>query len=281
MKNLFARHPQKRVFITGGASGIGQALALRFAAANWRVAIADIHQQRMQETVEQIKQLGGEPLAIELNVASADDWDKARDTIENSWGGIDILFNNAGVAGGGSFEGLDISEWQRITDINYWGVIYGCRAFLPLLKKQGSGHILNTASCAGLICAGEMGPYNATKAAVIAISETLHKELRGHGIDVGVILPTVVKTNVGENKNAQIKDSPSASALLGQIEHSNFTADQAASAILKGVSKRRLYIFTRIDGAVGYLLKRLMPQASSNLVRWMVDKRVGLFSRKD
>lgn len=278
MKALSNRHPQKRVFITGGASGIGQAMALRFAADNWRVAIADINKERLDETAEQIKTLGGDPLAIELNVTSLNDWTRAREAVENNWGSIDLLFNNAGIAGGGSFEEMDISEWERNTNINYWGVIYGCRTFLPLLKKQRSGHILNTASCAGLFCAGEMGPYNATKAAVIAMTETLHKELAPYGIDSGVILPTVVKTNIAENKNQDIKESPSANALMGQIERSSFTADHAAVAILKGVSKRRLYIFTRFDGALGYLIKRLMPQSASNLVAWMVNNKVGIFS---
>ena len=278
MNNLARKHPKKCVFITGGASGIGQALALRFASANWKVAIADINQQRMQETVEEIRKLGGEPLALELNVASQDDWAKARDCIEKSWGGIDLLFNNAGIANGGLFDELDISEWQRITDINYWGVVYGCRAFIPLMKQQGSGHILNTASCAGILCAAGMGPYNATKAAVISMSETLHKELRSHGIEAGVILPTVVKTNIGETKNKDMGGVISAGALFTQIERSSFTADHAASAILKGISKSRLYIYTRYDGFLGNLLKRIMPQGSSELVRLMVDKRLGMFS---
>jgi NAD(P)-dependent dehydrogenase (short-subunit alcohol dehydrogenase family) len=275
MKTLSSRHPQKRVLITGGASGIGQALALRFAAANWRVAIADIHLQRMQETAEQIKKLGGEPLTIELNVASEDDWAKARGTIKGTWGGIDLLFNNAGIAGtSGSFEEHGISEWQRTTDINYWSVIYGCDAFLPLMKPQGSGHIINTASAAGVLAAGEMGAYNATKAAVVAMSETLHKELGSKGISVSVICPTVVKTNINESK---VGGSATADAILGQVESSSFTADDAAEVILKGMEKRRLYIFTRYDGYLMWLFKRVMPQFCSSLIGWMQHRRVWLF----
>ena len=275
METLSKRHPQKRVFITGGASGIGQALALRFAAANWRVAIADIHLQRMQETAEQIKQLGGEPQTFELNVALPDDWAKARKTIESSWGGIDLLINNAGIAGkSGVFEEHGLSEWKRTTDINYWSVIYGCDAFIPLMKPQGSGHIVNVASSAGILAAGEMGAYNATKAAVMAMSETLHKELAPKGISVGVVCPTVVKTNINESK---VGGSRTLDAILGQVDTSSFTADDAAKVIIKGMKKRRLYIFTRSDGYLMWLFKRLMPQNCSSLVGWMQHRRVWLF----
>ena len=163
-----------RVLVTGGASGLGAALVARYAARGDQVLSADLETQQVVETPRVVEtQRVVEPVETRrLDVRSEDDWEAARAWVEAEWGGLDLLVNNAGVAGGGRIDRCSIEDWQWILDVNLLGVVRGTRAFVPMMKAQGSGRIVNTASLAGLVHPPGMGSYNAVKAAVVAFSET-------------------------------------------------------------------------------------------------------------
>jgi NAD(P)-dependent dehydrogenase (short-subunit alcohol dehydrogenase family) len=179
-----------RVLVTGGASGLGAALVERFIADGHRVLTTD---------------LGAEPPAglstpyRQLNVRSADDWAAAVEWCQENWDGLDILVNNAGIATGGRIDVESLAEWDRVVDINLMGVVRGCRAFTPLFKEQRSGHIVNTASAAGLVHPPMMSSYNTVKAGVVALSETLSHELQPYGVTVSVVCPSFFRTNLADS----------------------------------------------------------------------------------
>src|SRR4051794_10739601 len=175
-------HPL-RVLVTGGAGGLGGALVAAFRARGDEVVAADI--------VE-----GGD---LTLDVRSDDDWAAARDWVEEHWGGLDVLVNNAGVAGGGRIDVAGMDEWQWITEINLFGVVRGTRTFVPMLKQQRSGHIVNVASLAGLVHPAGMGSYNAVKAGVVAFSETCAHELAEWDIRCSAVCPSYFRTKLIEN----------------------------------------------------------------------------------
>jgi len=157
-----------RVLVTGAASGLGAALVERFAERGDRVLATDLSEPQAATATP-----GSDKSAVtwrDLDVTSEDDWAAAAAWVESEWGGLDVLVNNAGVAGGGRVELCSLEDWQWIFDVNLFGVVRGTRAFVPMLKQQGSGRIVNTASLAGLVHPPGMGSYNAVKAAVVAFS---------------------------------------------------------------------------------------------------------------
>lgn len=187
----------KAAIVTGGASGIGKGCALALARAGSRVLVADIDIAGAEAVAGQIRSAGGEALAMECDVGEDDAFDKARAVMMDTFGGIDIVMNNAGVLVSGLPEDIPILEWQRVLNVNLMSVVRSNAAFLPGLLAQGSGHIVNTASFAGLYTyAFDRLPYAASKAAVFQISEGLALYLRPKGIGVTVLCPGPVKTNI-------------------------------------------------------------------------------------
>ena len=164
----------QRIFITGGASGLGRALAERYTQAGARVCIGDIHEARLAETVAA---LGATASSIRCDVTREEDLQAAAAHVEKLWGGVDVVFNNAGVAQAGAIDTLPMEDWRLIFDINVLGVVRGCKVFTPLFRRQKSGHFVNIASMAGLLDVPFMSSYNASKAAVVSLSETLEHQL--------------------------------------------------------------------------------------------------------
>ncbi|MCG8672403.1 MAG: SDR family NAD(P)-dependent oxidoreductase, partial [Pseudomonadales bacterium] len=190
---------KNRVLITGGASGLGREIALTFANQGYRVCIADLHEERAQETLDLIGKTSGEGFFAHCDVTSTQDWAKTMVAIEEAWGGLDILVNNAGVASGGPFNWLSAQDWKWIMGINFYGVLYGCQAAVPAMIENKQGHIVNIASMAGIINPPGMSNYNVSKAAVISLSESLKVELKPHNINVTCVTPSFFKTNLGES----------------------------------------------------------------------------------
>lgn len=189
----------KRAFITGAASGLGRELALRFARAGYRICVADIHEARANAVVDEIKALGQDAFFYHCDVSRDQDLLAAATTMKERWGGTDVLINNAGVAGGGPFDWLTLEDWHWMMNINFNGVLRGCHAFVPAMKEQGHGHIVNIASMAGLLNPPGMSNYNVAKAAVVSLSETLAPELHPFGIGVTCVCPSFFRTNLGES----------------------------------------------------------------------------------
>ena len=186
----------KSAVITGAASGIGRALAVAWARRGWKIGIADIDVEGAERTLGMVEQVGGMGDIFKCDVSNLDDVQAMADHFFAAWGKVDILVNNAGIAVMGFVGEVPLKEWQRVMDINLWGVIYGCHAFVPRMREQGGGNIVNLASSAGVVSMSEMGPYNTTKASVISLSETLRTELASDGIGVTVVCPMFIDTDI-------------------------------------------------------------------------------------
>lgn len=242
----------RRVLITGGASGLGLALARGFAARGDQVLIGDLAESRPESLPE------GSDYA-RLDVRSQQDWDATLAQVRETWGGLDILVNNAGVATGGRIDVEAIADWERVLDINLLGVVRGCQTFTPLFKEQRSGHIVNTASLAGLVHGPGMSSYNAAKAAVVALSETLGFELAPWNIHVSAICPAFFRTNLHES--LQGKDTAMEETALKLITKATATADDIAAIVLKGIDKHKRVILTDRLGRQAFWTKRLARPA--------------------
>ncbi|GAA3519423.1 SDR family oxidoreductase [Aeromicrobium panaciterrae] len=241
--------PGSRVLITGAASGLGLALVHQYVDRGARVLGTDVH----GEVPESLEGLDGVSY-LTLDVTQDVDWAKALDWVTEQWGGLDYLFNNAGVAAGGRIELSEMDQWQWIVDINLLGVARGCRTFTPMMKEQGSGHIINTASAAGLIHPPRMTEYVAVKAGVVAISESLFHELKPFGVMVSVICPTFFKTNLTESLRG--KDEAANKSAEKLISKAKLSADTIAARVIKGIEKGKHIILTDRDGKVAYSAKR-------------------------
>ena len=179
----------KRVLVTGAASGLGAALTAAFRARGDEVLATD--------------RVDADGIDLVLDITSDADWAAALAAVEERWGGLDVLVNNAGVAGGGRIELCSMDDWRWITEINLFGVVRGVQTFTPMLKAQGSGHIVNVASLAGLVHPGGMGSYNAVKAAVVAFTETCGHELAGFGVKASAVCPSYFRTNLMDSMQGQ------------------------------------------------------------------------------
>lgn len=249
----------RRVFITGGASGLGRALAERYARAGARVCIADVNEPRASETLTALTSGGAaEADFIRCDVTKEEDLLSARERLEQRWGGVDVVINNAGVAQSGAIEDVPLDDWRWILEINLLGVVRGCRVFTPLFKRQGSGHFVNVASMAGLLDVPFMSSYNATKAAVVSLSETLQNELAPDGIHVTVACPSFFQTNLGES--LRTTDPGLRIAMDKLLARSQITAKDVAEDIFRAVEDKRFYVLSHKEGRRAWLLKRLLPR---------------------
>lgn len=272
---LERKFPLKRVIITGAGSGLGRCLALEFAGRGWRVAVSDINRKRMAETAGLVDSAGGKALGIRCDVTKPGEIGKALKTLEKEWGGVDVVINNAGVAAGGFMEKIPVEEWNRIIDINLKSVIFGCRAFIPLLKNQKSGHIINVASNAGIASLAEMSSYNVTKAAVISLSETLRIELAPHNVGVTVVCPTFFRTNLMDRFKST--DERQRKLAEGMFAKANTSAEKIARHVVRSVQRGRLYVLTQFDARLSWRSKRLTPETYFRFLGWAYRK--GLFEK--
>lgn len=250
------KFPQKRAFITGAASGLGLACCEILAMDGWTIGMADIQEKSLLEAAEKINQLGGKSLPYQLDVSDKHTFKEVADDFLGQTGGIDILMNNAGVGDGGLFEEYDLEHWEWMVGINQMSVVYGCHYFIPAFKQQKSGHIINTASLAAVACAPMMGAYNMTKAAVVAISETLYAELMDFNIGVSCLQPFYFKTNIAQFAKGgdEVKFATEA-----MIKFSGLKADEVAKECMDRSAKGELYILIPKLARHMWLLKRLFP----------------------
>ncbi len=189
----------QRILITGAGSGLGKALALQYAKQGNHLCLLDIDEQRVEQTAEEVQQLGARALALQSDVAQKDSWTPVHQQVMAQFGGLDVLINNAGVASGGPFDWISDDDWQWVMNINFFGVLYGCQTFVPVMKSQQQGTIINVASMAGLLNVPGMSNYNVSKAAVVSLSETLHMELAPWQLQVCCVCPSFFKTNLGQS----------------------------------------------------------------------------------
>ncbi len=247
----------KRVVITGAGSGLGRALSLALAARGCRIGAADVDVDRAEETLKTVRERGGDGEFYLLDVSRPEEVEAMAAHFFTSWGGVDVLVNNAGVAAAGFVGQAPLEDWEWILGINFWGMLYGCHFFIPRMKAQGGGWIVNVASAAGLLALPEMAPYNVTKAAVIALSETLRSELAPYRIGVTVVCPMFFKTRLLET--LRCTDDFEREFAHTSFDHARMTADQVAEAVLRAVERRKLYVIPQPSGRFFWALKRMRP----------------------
>ncbi len=249
----------RRIFLTGGASGLGRALAERYARSGWRVCIGDLDEARCAEALAAIRVHSPASHALACDVTREADLQAAADWLQREWGGVDVVVNNAGVAQMGGIGETALSDWQWIVDINLLGVVRGCKVFAPLLKAQGGGQLVNIASMAGLVHMPHAGAYNATKAAVVALSETLQLELEADGIRTSVVCPAFFRTDLARNMRAARPELEGMTRRL--VEHARIGADEIAARIQTGIERGDPVILTHPEARRFWRLKRLLPHS--------------------
>ncbi|MFK7991036.1 MAG: SDR family NAD(P)-dependent oxidoreductase [Sandaracinaceae bacterium] len=247
--------PRPRAVITGAASGFGRAVALVLSDRGGRLVLSDIDEDGLAETREMAEGRGGTVHTARCDVRSAEDVEALAVLADDAFGGTDIVINNAGVAVAGTIGEVPLEDWRWAVDINLWGVVYGCHSFVPRMKKQGSGWVMNVASAAGLLSGATMGPYNVSKAGVVALSETLYGELAGTGVSVSALCPTFFQTKIHESARAPARLMRATEKL---ITKSKWSAEQIATIALDELEKGELYIIPQADGRVMWRAKRAL-----------------------
>ena len=244
----------KVAVITGGASGIGLAVAERAAAEGMRVVLGDIEEGPLREAEKSLGEQGAEVLGVVTDVSEAASVRNLRDRALERFGAVHLVHNNAGVGVGGPIWEVSEEDWRWILNVNLWGVVHGVNTFVPLLIEQGQGHVVNTASIAGLVASAFLGPYNATKQAVVAISETLYKDLQiaGSAVGVSVLCPGFVQTRIDESERNRPAWAPAAEGddaqnLRGAIKAliaTGIPPAVVADRVLDAVRTNTFYILT-------------------------------------
>ena len=220
----------RRILITGAASGLGLALAREYLAMGDEVILTDVH----AEAPPAVRDLSGRWSYMRIDVTDDDDWAAAAHAVD----GLDVLVNNAGIAVGGRLDSTSMATWQRIVDINLLGVVRGCKAMVPKLDR--GGRLVITASAAGLVHAPHMGAYNATKAAAVALGETLDAELRPRGISTSVICPLFFRSGLADSLSGDDPEADKAARLL--LAKTPLTSEKIAARAIRGIQARRLVI---------------------------------------
>jgi NAD(P)-dependent dehydrogenase (short-subunit alcohol dehydrogenase family) len=242
--------------VTGAASGLGRAMALAFASEGMDLALADVDEPGLKTTVDLVSAHGVKTYAMRIDVSKQDQVDDFAARSVAKLKAVHLVCNNAGVAVSGAAWEASEAEWQWILGVNLWGVVHGVRAFAPRLIAQDEGHIVNTASVAGLISPPGMGAYCVTKHAVVALSESLHHDLRERGSRVGVsvLCPAYVPTAIADSeKNGPREISAfekskerlaKEAALRKAVAAGKLSADDVARAVVAAVKENRFYILT-------------------------------------
>ena len=244
----------KNCLITGAASGIGRSFALALAKEGMNLYITDINVEGLKKVKAESEELGATVYSDMCDVSKFEDFKTIAENFYSKLGDVDLLINNAGIAIAGGIESLEIEDWKKVLDVNLMSIIYSNKVFVPRMLERGSGHIVNVSSGSGLFGSSEPLPYITSKFAVVGLSEALFSRLKPAGINVSVIVPTIIRTNIWNT--SEIKTSPKLledfgkekiekiyEELIGQISKSGMSSNRAVKKYIRGIKKDQLYIF--------------------------------------
>jgi NAD(P)-dependent dehydrogenase (short-subunit alcohol dehydrogenase family) len=237
--------------ITGGAGGIGMAMARTFSARGARLVLADLDEAALRRATDELTAAGAQVLGVPTDVTKLDSVHALADATKRRFGAVHIVCNNAGVATFGLMSQATHRDWEFTMGVNFWGVVHGVEAFVPMLIEQGAGgHIVNTASMAGLVGMQWLGIYCASKFAVVGLTESLHRELKPLGIGASVLCPMIVATNINENsvrmRPTHLRNEgedailPSAAEMKG----GTIAPEEVAQRVVRAIDRKDLYILT-------------------------------------
>ncbi len=246
----------KTAFVTGGASGIGLSMARSFLGAGMKVVIADIDEGALAAAAAQLRGANTELLTVQLDVTDRQQFREVADRVEAEFGEVDVLCNNAGVYRGGTIDKVTYEDWDWVMGVNVGGVVNGVQTFVERMKARGNGgHIVNTASMAGMTTSPGLGVYNASKFAVVGMSEAMQGDLAADNIGVSVLCPGMVRTRILESErtrpDALEPDAEGAeeaaqqhNQLMQMAMGTGIDPDEVGELVLQGVKNNQLYLFS-------------------------------------
>ena len=260
----------KVAVVTGGASGIGRALAGRFAEEGMKVVLADVEPGPLEAAVAEIREAGGTAIGVPTDVRDPDAIEALAGRTMLEFDAVHVLCNNAGVETGGRFADIPLSSWRWVLDVDLYGAIYGCRTFLPLIRRQGEGHIVNTGSVASFSTeVATFHPYVTAKFGLLGLSESLERELVEGGEDIGVsiLAPGMIKTNMVESERNRPADVPASDtdparrpiidALNQAMEQEGMEPTEVAALVVDAIHERRFFVLTHPELALDAVRERL------------------------
>jgi hypothetical protein len=271
MKNLEGRV----AVVTGASSGIGRELAIGLAKEGCRLALSDINQGGLKETAGIITSRGGQAMIRQVNVASKKEMYAFAAAVMKHYGEVDIVINNAGIVYTSTIEDLSYEDFERVMNINFWGVVYGTKAFLGHLKKRQAANIVNISSVYGLWGLATQAAYNASKFAVRGFTEALMQEMKGTGVVVSCVYPGGVKTNLVKNSGSHLFDADSArkEKFISKFNSTAMTTpDKAARIIISGIKKNKKRIRIGPDAVLFDITQRLFPAGYQVLAPYVIRK---------
>jgi short-subunit dehydrogenase len=243
--------------VTGAAGGIGRATSIELAKNGCAVAISDVNEAGLAETAAAITALGARVCSHTVNVADKNRMERYADEVVAELGAVHILVNNAGVSVGGTFEEQTLDDWEWLMGINFWGVIYGCKFFLPYLKRSEEGHIVNMSSMFGLMGAPLQGSYCTSKFAIRGFSEALWTELKQDNIGVTVVHPCGVRTDIA--KSMRFRNQEMIADGMKMIDTSPILPEHVATAIIQAIVKNKMRVLIGQTTFFIDFFKRLHP----------------------
>jgi NADP-dependent 3-hydroxy acid dehydrogenase YdfG len=259
--------------ITGAGSGMGRELAYELAEAGAHLALADINRETLEETAARVRAIGARATTTELDVSNRNAVHAWADSVAKEFERVNLVFNNAGVALAGTLEGVSYEDFEWIMGINFWGVVYGTKAFLPHLRASGDGHVINVSSVFGLFSVPGSGTYNASKFAVRGFTEALRQELELTGASVSAtsVHPGGIKTNIARSGrfSASVADLTKRDPEVARArteKHFITTANKAAKTILRAVQKNQRRVLVGPDAVFFDLMVRLLPTTYQKVV---------------
>lgn len=241
----------KTAVVTGAASGIGLAMCERFLAEGMNVVLADVAAEALEREASRLDGAGASTLAVPTDVRRMEDVQALADRTLERFGAVHVLCNNAGVAPGGPMLDTTPEDWRWVLDVNVLGVGYGVLAFAPLMVEAGEGHIVNTASEAGLVTNSALGVYCASKHAVVGLTESLYRELEETPVGVSVVCPNLVRTEIfhsERNRDDGIEERPKGLAVMGMLREAlvamGIQPADVADKVVEAIKKDRFWVFT-------------------------------------